>query len=164
MKIKTPLAIFGGIILALIVLYASLFGRDICLGYLIQSGIVQSTVQSLMSPDGKVVAILRSRDAGAMGSTQYSIYIVPANMVVKDALKNHEPVFEASHLEGFRFFWSSNKELQIRYDTANIYGFRNHAYPFEPPDPNWSTYIVDIKESTYKIPDDVNWLKIKRAI
>ncbi len=148
---KKILAIFLLVLAILFVLYICIFGREILLAWLMQRGILFEEVSRLSSPDGNVDAVLMSHDGGATTSLSYLLYIVPAGeKMTKQDMKSkiYRPVFDADHMEGRNIFWLHNKVLEIQYNKARIFSFRNHIRPLKED----YSYVVEIRETPLTAP------------
>jgi hypothetical protein len=96
-------------------------------------------VQRVSSPDGKVDFVVCESDAGAMSNTVLSVYVVEAK---KQIAQKEQPVFEADYVDKREIVWISDKLLEIKYEKAKIFRFRNYIYPLEDE----PSRIVEIRE------------------
>ena len=85
-------------------------------------------IARVKSPDGIVDAILIENNGGATTSYGYSVFIVPSGMKFdkeSPMFKSERELFTADHPKGLQLEWSKPKFLEIKYDKARIFGFRN---------------------------------------
>ena len=96
-------------------------------------------VQRVSSPDGKVDFVVCESDTGAMSSLVISVYVVEAT---KRLSKEDIPVFSADYINGRDINWSNNNLLEIKYEKASIFNFRNNVRPLK----NDPSHLIEIKE------------------
>jgi hypothetical protein len=81
-------------------------------------------VNRLKSPDGLVEAVTIEGDAGATTSTVTSLYLVPSGQRIKDEDRERS-VFDADHHKKLNFIWREPRLLEIQFEEARIFNFRN---------------------------------------
>jgi hypothetical protein len=82
----------------------------------------EKEVQRIGSRDGRVEAVLITRDAGATTSAASHLFIVPKGGKVG---KDDKAVFIADNVEGLRIQWAGDRHLTVEYQKARIFGFTN---------------------------------------
>ena len=98
----------------------------------------KTEVARIVSPDGRVEAVLVKVEAGATVATSFKVYIVP-----KGGKASHpNPDFLADHVEGLDLKWQAPRLLVIRYDKARIFRFSNFWHSREVDD---FRYEVEIR-------------------
>ncbi len=102
-------------------------------------------IERVKSPDGIVDVVLVRGSGGATTGFVFSVFIVPVGMPFdeKSELFNQEfALFSADHWENLKLVWREPKFLEIRYDKARIYKYRNYWCRQEVQD---YKYVVEIK-------------------
>ena len=102
-------------------------------------------IERVKSPDGTVDAVLVRGGGGATTGFDFSVFIVPSGTPFdeKSELFNSEiDLFGADHLENLKLVWREPKFLEIRYDKARIFKYRNYWRRKEVQD---YKYVVEIK-------------------
>ena len=136
--------IFTYFVIIIICICLLIFVIDILPALFLKVDGILEEQQRILSPDGKVEALLTIYDVGAMSSAQYIVFVVPSGTPLeKISASTFLPVFEASRIENLEIIWLEEKQLLIKFKKADIFGFRNKYYPFGPED---SSYIVNIRE------------------
>lgn len=97
----------------------------------------------IKSPDSEVEAVVLTGDAGATTSTVTFVLIVPRGRTVDtNSTPEADVVFRAEHLKGFNVAWKQSGLLEIQYDEARIWQFRNLWSVWEG---RASSYAVEIR-------------------
>ena len=102
-------------------------------------------IERVKSPDGIVDAVLVRGGGGATTGFVFSVFIVPSGMPFdeKSELFNQEDaLFSAEHLENLKLMWKEPKFLEIRYDKARIFKFKNYWRKEQVQD---YKYVVEIR-------------------
>lgn len=102
-------------------------------------------IERVKSPDGVVDAVLVRGSGGATTGFDFSVFIVPSGIPFdeKSELFNPESeLFSADHWENLKLVWREPKFLEIRYDKARIFKYRNYWRKKEMQD---YKYVVEIK-------------------
>jgi hypothetical protein len=115
-------------------------------------------ISRIKSPDSLVEAVIVEGDAGATTSTVTYIYLVPAGKAV-DTATTEKSLFAADHLKNFKVEWKESKLLEIHYNEAEIFNFRNF---WQSRDIQDFHYVVEAKlvptSTDFSLPArDRNW-------
>jgi len=92
-------------------------------------------IERVVSPDSVVEAVLVRERGSATTPSFYLVHIVPAGEDTKAGWEH----FKAIHVTGLQLYWRQPKFLEIRYELAKIYNFRN----------SWAS--TDIQEGRYVV-------------
>ena len=96
-------------------------------------------VSRLPSPDARVDAILvRAAGGGATVGYTYHVFIVPKG---RNAAKGGEQ-FTADHPKDLRLRWRASRKLEIVFDEARIFQFKNFWHSREIDNFN---YVVELR-------------------
>ncbi len=99
-------------------------------------------IARVTSPDGVVDAVMIRDNCGAPCSYGYSVFVVSRGKAApKDLTQN---VFSGDDMTGGKITWRKAHVLDVLYDRARIYGFRNISYPLGASQKNWN-YKVEIR-------------------
>lgn len=102
-------------------------------------------IERVKSPDGIVDAVLVRGSDGATTGFDFSVFIVPSGTPFDEKSKlfnQEETLFSADHLENFKLVWKESKFLEIRYDKARIFKFKNYWRVKQVQD---YKYVVEIR-------------------
>jgi hypothetical protein len=132
------------ILVFLLVLYWY-YRDDLRLSFAISSGVQEREVIRLNSPDGRIDAVILSENAGAMGSMQYYLYIIPHGQKPD---KKESIVFGGEKITDLKISWLTNCKLLIKYGPVYldqkpiIYTFKNQIQPFSGE----ANYLIEINK------------------
>jgi hypothetical protein len=98
-------------------------------------------ISRIKSPDSLVEAVIVTGDAGATTSMRTWVYLVPTNGTI-DVGDDDKALFIADHLKNFKVVWNEPKLLEIRYEEARIFKFKNYWQSREVQNFH---YIVELK-------------------
>jgi hypothetical protein len=83
------------------------------------------------SPDGAVDAVLLINGCGAMCADNYLVTVVPKGTNAPADIENY--LFSADDMADGQIRWRQSHLLEISYNKALIYQFRNLSHPFAKP-------------------------------
>lgn len=81
------------------------------------------------SPNGRIDAVVCIADGGATTSAGYKVYLVPVGKLVVP--EQDVAIFRADHMLKEAFRWRTDKLLEISYEEARIYHYKNFWYHAE---------------------------------
>jgi hypothetical protein len=128
-----------------LVIYLAYYSKDLMLSFAISSGVQENEVTRLNSSDGRIDAVIISRNAGAMSSMQYYLYVVPRRQKPDD---KDSIVFGGEKLKDLKISWAGDRKLFIQYTAVYsdpkpiIYAFKNQIQPFSGE----ADYLVEINK------------------
>lgn len=92
------------------------------------------------SPDSVVDAVLfKAGGGGATSGFSYSLFVVEKGASFK---KSDDLLFQGDHIKNLRLEWKNDKILEIHYDEARIFQFKN--FWFSKDVQNFQ-YVVEIR-------------------
>jgi len=104
----------------------------------------RTELSRITSSDGAIDAVLIKSECGTPCSTSYSVYIVPNGRITPSDAKR--AIFSADDMVDARILWKQPHLLEIAYEKALIYSFRNVSYPLgEAGDEGGWRYGVEIR-------------------
>lgn len=119
---KFAIGLILGIIMTLLL---SVLYREININFGYSLGLVsREEILRIPSPDSMVDAVLMRTDGGATTSFGYYLFIVPAGREPEFGYES----FIADHLVGEQIRWREPKFLEIQFDEARIFHFKNFWY------------------------------------
>ncbi len=113
-------------------------------------------VVRLVSPDEKVEAVLLVANPHATEPFYHYIYITPSGAKIKE----DKYLFKVDHAGNLRAEWRENKVLEIFFDEARIYHFRNY---WQSKDVNNYRYVVELRlvpgNPNFSLSERDRWVK-----
>lgn len=82
-------------------------------------------VESKLSHDKSVEAVIMKKNCGATTSDAYHVFISSAD----DVIDEENPIFISDKTTGLKISWAAEHQLLITYDAARIFKFVNFWYP-----------------------------------
>lgn len=95
----------------------------------------------LLSPDGRVIAVVTRNGGGATVSTCHSLYLIPTNGLVNPKGR----VLVAIEAKDLEVKWVTARHLQVEYTWAAIREYKNYWHL--PSSIETGLYTVEIAET-----------------
>lgn len=92
------------------------------------------------SPDNVVDVVMVRMDCGATTDYSYQVYLTPHGGEVSEY-----PIFIADKVSNIDISWKAEKSLQISYDRARIFKFKNFWQTKEIDDFQYIVSIIEVK-------------------
>jgi hypothetical protein len=102
-------------------------------------------IARVTSPDGVLDAVVIRDNCGVPCPYGYSVFLVPKGERAPEDLQR--AIFRADSMVDEKLAWNPGHILEIAYSKAEIYAFRNMAYPlgdFGRKEKNWE-YRVEVR-------------------